>query len=67
MEERANLEHPDKEIKDIAPLTPTEPLPQKFTLQTASKSEHLESQKQRKSPKMGRQRTHNQKEWKIPQ
>ena len=32
-EERANLEHPDKEIKETTPLNPTELSPYKFTLQ----------------------------------
>ena len=48
-EERANLEHPDKEIKETTSLSPTESQSQKFTpMKTAGKVEHMESQKQTK-------------------
>ena len=50
MEERAILEHPDKEIKETTPLSPTELLPQKSTPgRQAGKAEHPEMQKQTKS------------------
>ena len=48
MEERATLEHPDKEIKETTPLNPTELLPQKFPTKTASKAKYQEAQKQTK-------------------
>ena len=50
MEERATLEHPDKEIKETTPLNPIECLPQKlvYPTKTARKAEHQDSQKQTK-------------------
>ena len=54
---RAILEHPDKEIKNIAPPSHTELLLQNTNPQRhAGKAEHSEMQKQKKSPKMGRKR-----------
>ena len=48
--------HPDQETRGSTPLRPTDPLSQKFTPK-AGKAEHLESQnKQKESPRMGRQR-----------
>ena len=62
MEERATLEHPDKQIKETAPPSPTELLPQKFTLwtQLAKQSIGNRRNKQKESPKMGRQRMNPQ-------
>ena len=68
-EERANLEHPDKEIKETTPLNPTEFLPQKFTLQRQPAKPNIKicRNKQKESPKMVRQKKiFNQKEWKNP-
>ena len=58
MEEKATLEHTDKEITETTPLSPTEPLPQMFTLcrQVAKQSIRTQKNKQKESPKMGRQR-----------
>ena len=57
-EERANLECPDKEIKETTPLNPIELLPYKFTLQRQleSKTSGSTETNKKKSPKMGRQR-----------
>ena len=62
MEERANLEHPHKDIKEIAPLSPTELLPQNFTLQRQLEKQSVGkcTNKQNESPKMGRQQKNPQ-------
>ena len=62
MEERATLEHPDKEIKETTPLRPKEPLPQKFTLQRQLAKQDIRKRrnKQKESPKMGRQKKNMQ-------
>ena len=44
MEGKATLEHPDKEIKETTPLSPTEFLPQKFTLQRRLANHRLQKQ-----------------------
>ena len=49
MEQRATLEHTAQEIKETAPMSPTELLPHKSTPQRqAGKAEHPETQKQAK-------------------
>ena len=54
---RAILEHPDKEIKNIAPPSHTELLLQNTNPQRhAGKAEHSEMQKQKEAYKMRRQR-----------
>ena len=58
MEERTTLEHPEKEIKETSPLSPTEPLPQKFTPRKQLAKQNIQNHinKQKESPEMGRQR-----------
>ena len=58
MEKGATLEHPDMENKETTPLSPTEFLPQKFTLQRQLAKERTRNSrnKQKESPKMGRKR-----------
>ena len=62
MEERATLEHPDKEIKETAPWSSAELLPQKFTWQRqlAKLSIGNYRNKQKESPKMVGQRKNSQ-------
>ena len=52
------LEHPDREIKETTPLSPTEILPQKFTLRRQLEKQNIRNHrnKQKESPKMERQR-----------
>ena len=58
-EERANLECPDKEIKETTPLNPIEFLPQNFTLQRELAKQNFRKHRSREkeSPKLGRQKT----------
>ena len=52
--ERANPEHPDKEIKETTPLNTIEFLPYKFTLQRQLANQNIRKcrNKQKESPKM---------------
>ena len=61
-EERANLEHPDKEIKETTPLNLIEFLPYKFTLQRQLTKQNIRkhSNKQKESTKIGRQKKNMQ-------
>ena len=67
MEERVTTEHPDKEI-ETKQMSPTELLPQKFTprRQLAKQSIKNCRNKQRESPKMGRQRMNMQSKGRFP-
>ena len=70
MEEKATLEYSDKEIKETAPLSTTQLLPQKSTheLRQAKQSILRCRNKQKEAPKMGRERKNpDQKEWYNPQ
>ena len=62
MEERATLQHPDKEIKETTPLNPIEFLPEKFILQTQLANRNIRkcTNKQKESPKMRRQKKNMQ-------
>ena len=59
---RATLDHPDKEIKETASLSLTDPLPQNFTLrrQLAKQNIWNHRNKQKESCKMGTQRKNPQ-------
>ena len=62
MEERATLKHPDKEIKETTPLNLTEFLTYKFALQRQLTKQNIRKHrnKQKESPKMGRQKKNTQ-------
>ena len=57
-EERATLEHPDKEIKEITSVNPIELLPDNFTLQRELAKQNIRKHrnKQKESPKIGIQK-----------
>ena len=61
MEERATLEHSDKETRDCTTEYHKNPTTEAHHMKEADKAEHQESQrKQKESPKIGRrERTHN--------
>ena len=68
-EERATLEHPDKEIKETTSLNPIELLQWNFALKRELAKWNIRNcrNKQKESPKKGRPRQNlNQKEWKTP-
>ena len=62
IEERANLEDPDKETKGTTPLHLIQFLPEKFILQTQLANRNIRkcTNKQKESPKMRRQKKNMQ-------